>query len=839
MLALTLLLRNWRSGELKLLSVSIVLAVAVLSGISLFTDRLESTLLTQSNSFLGADNIIKSSRPFNQDWIAAATSGTISQAEVIELRSMVYAGDDMHLAGIKAVTGNYPLRGQLEISQLAFAINPADIKVADGVPARGEVWVDSRLLAMLKIALGDILAVGELNLKVTQLLIREPGTNPLFDTMAPRVLMNIADIPATQVIQLGSDIKYSWLLASDSDPALEKFIAWLKPQLSKHERIEDIASSQERLGNTLKSAKNFLLLAAVIAVLLAGVAIAIAARQFSERHTNQVALMKSLGASSSKIRGLYFSQLLVLGTLASLLGLVVGYGLQLLIATGLQSSFQLTLKAAHWYTYGLSFASGLICLTFFALPALWFLPAIPPLKILRRELAVNSVQVWLQAALAFFAVIFLVAVFSRDLKLTLGIAAALTVVILVSGIFASALFMFSKKMVLRLGGFWRLAFASLQRRKGQSQLQIMVFAIAIMLLLTLSIVRTSLLDDWQRQLPVNAPNHSLYNIPPAALADVKAILQQQQIQDAAIYPTVLGRLVAIKGEAPSEALVETSGTLRRELGLTQAVALASDNKIIAGQWWDQRKNNQDQKAQDQKIELPGVSVEEGTAKNLNLQVGDQLQFSLGGLLLDVQVASIRSVDWKSMRSNFLFIFEPGTLDSYFPNFMTTVYLPAEQKTLIRPLLRQHPTIVVVEFEQILQQMRNIINQVSDGIQWVLLLTLAAGSLVLFAAVMSSIDGRKQEAGLLRALGCSRKLVLGSVFAEFIMVGVLAGIIAIIGAEILLLSLQKFIFRSELQPHYLYWLISPIASAIFISALGVACCRHVVTTPPAVVLREAA
>lgn len=829
MLALALLIRNWRSGELKLLSVSIVLAVAVLSGISIFTDRLESTLLSQSNSLLGADNILTSSQPVNQQWKNFATAQAIKQTHTIEFGSMVYAGDEMHLAGIKAVENNYPLRGSLVISQMLFAINAEDIQPAQGIPARGEVWVDSRVLPQLKINVGDELTVGELPLRVTQILIREPESGGPFSSVAPRVLMNIDDVPATKVIQAGSNVTYSWLLASDNVSALEGFIAWLKPQLSKHEKLVDIASSQERLGSTLTSGKSFLLFAGVIAVLLSGIAIAIAARQFSDRHTNQVALMKSLGASSVKIRMLYFTQLLFMAVLAAAIGLVIGYSIQILVAKNVEVNYHLVLQVAHLFPYGISFLSGLICLVCFAMPALWFLPTVSPLKILRRELAVNGLALWLQVSTAFFAIIFLVLLFSADLKLT-AIISGILLLVIVLGLLFSLFFLFSiKKLSLRVQGFWRLALSSLQRRRGQSLLQITVFAIAIMLLLTLTIIRTSLIEDWKNQLPMNAPNHFLVNIAPSEVDDVNAMLTAQKVLDSPLYPMARGRLIQINGAEPTDALIKNANALQREVNLTQSDLLAVDNQILEGYWWNEWK----------KKDLVGVSVERDTAKNLQLKLGDKLTFSLGGLNLMAEVASIRSVDWKTMHPNFFFIFEPGAMNNYSPTYMTSIYLPPTQKIFINQLLRKYPTILVMELDRIIDQMRSIINQVSNGIGLVLWLTLIAGSLVLFAAVMSSIDSRKQEAGLLRALGSSRQIILGSVFAEFIVVGLLSGLIAIIGAEVLLLSLQKFIFHSSLQPHYRYWFLSPIGSAFFIGTLGVVCCRSVVTTPPMVVLREAA
>jgi len=792
---------------------------------------LESTLISESNSVLGADYIVRGSQPHNNDWAMAAEQEGIRQTQSVLFSSMVFADDEMHLASVKAVDNGYPLRGQFEISRVPFAINSSDIEVANTIPSPGEAWVDSRILPLLKIKLGDKVAVGEYELTVTHVLIREPDSASPFSMTGARLIMNMVDLPKTQVVQPGSRVDYQWLVASDDAQQLKQFIEQLKPQLNKHQRLVDINSAQERVGRTLKTSKQFLLLSAVIAVLLSGVAIAIAARQFSSRHTDQVALMKSLGASATRIRSLYFSQLFLLGAIASFLGLVLGYFLQQIIAISLQEAYQIRLGAVGIYPYALSFFSGLMCLVFFALPALWYLPAVPPLKILRRELAVNTTQVWTQASLALFAVLTLVILFGRDLELALSISGALLAVIAATFIVAYGLLMLSRRWAVSLGGFWRLAFANLQRNRGQSLIQILVFSIAIMLLFTLTIVRTSLIEEWRVQVPDDAPNHFLVNIPPDELPQVKTLLQDANIRPEPIYPMMRARLTHINGVETTEEQRAASNALRRELNVTWADNLVADNKILEGVWWDQWQRGE--------VDLPGVSVEMETAKEIGLKLGDKLQFSFGGLEMQAQVASFRSLDWRSMRPNFFFIFEPGSLDSYSPTYITSIYLPASQKSFINTLLHDHPTILLMELDRIIEQIRSIVNQVSDGVLLVLWLTLIGGCLVLFAAVMGSIAARKQQAGLLRALGSSRQLIVGSICVEFAILGFLAGLIAIIGTEILLISLQTFVLETPIQPHYLFWILSPVSGAIFVSALGYMGCRHVVTTPPAVVLREAA
>ncbi|MDQ2077321.1 ABC transporter permease [Marinimicrobium sp. ABcell2] len=821
MLALRLLWRNWRSGEVKLLAVALVLAVAVVSGIAIFADRLDTTLVQQSNAFLGADLIVSGTQPHRQAWSEEAENRGIEQTRVVEFSSMVFSGDELHLASIRAVAEGYPLRGYVETSHEAYSQQPP--VRADSIPPAGEVWVDGRLLPLLNIELGDDIEVGEHTLTTTRILVRQPGESGFAMTGA-RVLMNLADLEQTQVVQPGSRIDYQWLVASDDSGNLAAFREWLQERLTDHDRIRDIDSSQRQLAQTLETGERFLLLAAVVGVLLAGVAIGLAARQFAARHVDQVALMKSLGAGAGRIRQLYAGQLLILATLASLVGLVLGEGIQRGVASSLQSFFNVALAAPAIYAYVLSFFSGLVCLMFFALPALWFLPQVPPLKILRRELAVNQTQLWIQVVLALAAIFLLVSLFSRQLGLSLSVMAALTGILVMSAGIGFVLLKFSRRLSTNAGSIWRLAVANLQRQRGQSLVQMVIFSIAIMLLLTLTAVRTSLIEDWRMQLPENAPNHFLVNIAPQNVEAVQSFLDQEGVDREPLYPMVLGRLTHINGEERDRSL-----GMNREANLTWTDTLGDDNEIQAGAWWDEWSSE---------TGLPGVSVEEGLAEQLGLSVGTRLEFSLGGLPIEVEVASLRSLDWQSMNPNFFFIFEPGALDDFSATYITSAYLPNDKKPLINELLRAYPNILVIELDRVFEQIRSIVDQVSQGVQLVLWLTLLGGGLVLFAAVTSSIDGRKREAGLLRALGSPRRLVIGSIWAEFSILGFLAGLVGVIGAEILLWNLQYWVLDIPVRAHPTFWVLGPILGAVCVGTLGAISCRGVVTTPPAVVLREA-
>lgn len=826
MLAFKLLLRNWRSGELKLLSISLVLAVAVLSGISIFTNRLDTSLRLQCNAIWGADTIIDSPTAIPELWAKQANAAQVKHSQLATFESMLYAHDEMSLASIKAVSEGFPLRGEVEVSDIPFATNPQDIQRANAIPASGEVWMDSRLVATLHLRLGDTVQVGELHLRVSKILIREPEQF----SFNPRLLMNEVDLASSKLVQPGARVNYRFLLASDNAAALKTTVDQLKLQLTASQEIINPAQMMERLNSVSQNGKQFLLLSTIIAVLLAGVAIAIAARQFSERHTNQVAMMKSLGVSATRIRHLYLWQLLLLSAIASLIGLAFGQLIQELVAQSLQQVYRFKLSAPSAEPYLLSFLSGILCIVFFALPALWFLPKVSPLKILRREMTVKATQVWLQALLALIAIVTLIAVFSADLLLTVIFSVGLIGMILVSMLIAWLLLSVSRLLASRLQGHWRLAFANIYRRKAQNIMQIMVFGVAIMSLLILTIVRSSIMQEWSASIPANAENHFLVNISAEEVADIQAMLDENKLHYQTFYPSIRARVAKINGAIPDASFRKKSRTLEMENDVSWTTSMMEGDSITEGQWWDHWQRSA--------ANLPGVSVGAESAKNIGLKIGDRLHFSVEGVELEAEVASFRKITPAATRNSFAFLFEPGAMKDFVASYSTGFYLPANQKTFLVQLLKKHPNLVLLELDRMIEQMKNIIKQVTDAVMLVLLLSVAAGALVLLSAVSSSIDRRKQENGLLRAFGSSKSLILGSVLVEFGVIGALAGSVAIIASELILVALQSLVLNAPIQPHYWYWLLSPIAGAILLAALGCFACRHVITTPPSSVLRGA-
>ncbi len=821
-----LLWRNWRSGEVKILAIALALAVAVVSAIAIFSSRLDQSLLRQSNTYLGADRVISGRFEIPEAWQAEPQQFSLQQTTVTEFSSMIFAGDEMHLASVKAVGNKYPLRGKLAISETPFALGD-DITIANTVPASGEVWVDSRLLPLMNLAIGDQLSVGNQDFLISQVVIREPDSNNGFSAFGPRVLMNQKDLAATGVIQPGSRVTYRWLLSGEENN-LKNFERWIKPQLGEHYRLITIKNSQRSISSALDRGSRFLMLAAVIGVLLASVAIAIAAQQFSRRHVDQVALLKSLGASAFLVRQLYFTQMLMLGIIASLGGVFIGEMIQMLIAKTILSIFSIELIAASWTAYAMGFITGLLCLLCFALPPLWHLPKVSPLKVLRRELAVDAVKLWVKGVLGIGAIVLLIWFYSGDSFITLSIVSGFAMVILLGALIAWGLLHYTHRLGSKAGSFWRLALSNLERYRTQSITQILVFACALMLLMVLYAIRSNLIEEWRLQLPENAPNHFILNIAPYEIEPITKIFTDNALTPSPMYPMVLGRLTEKNSHKFTELDRQRSNALRRELNLSWSDTLAPDNKIVDGQWWDSWQGTKN---------LPGVSVEAEEAGEIGLALGDIVTFSLGGLELKAEIASIRTVDWNAMTPNFYFLFSPGALDSYSANFLSSVFIPTDQKILVNTLLKNYPTVVVIEVDRIIERIRTIVNQVSKGIELMLWLVLLGGVMVLIAAVNASMTNRMQETGLLRALGSGRQLILSSLAMEFAILGFIAGAIGVIGSEVLLLGLQFMVFEGPLKPHYELWIAGPLLGASLIGLLGVISCRKAISVPPNIVLRE--
>ena len=837
MLSLRMLIRTWRGGELGLILWSLILAVAVVTSVSLLAERIEKALTQESSSFLAADLVVRSSKEAPIEWVEEAARLNVSTAKIMGFASIVFFGDELHLASIKAVQSNYPLRGEIKRSITPFTRDPSLIESVNYGPSKGEVWVDARLLPLLGIQLGDVIELGDISLKVSQILVEEPDGSS-YSFLGARVLMNYADIPASGIIQPGSRVTYRYLMAANDPKTFADYTSWLEPQLDVHDRLITPDQAQASIADTMDKGRRFLLLAGSIGVVLASIALALASHHFASGQTKTVALLKSWGVSASRVRRLYFQQSLWMGLFGSLVGLAVGFLFHHLLLAIVREWLPIELPAAGFRPWITGAATGLLCLVGFTLPALWHLPSQSPLAVLRQDIIVKPLGAAVRIILGVLAIAGLLFWYSNNIYLTLAILVGFGATALASVIAGLSLLRVAMNYGQRMGSVWRLALANLWRRRSQSLIQMVGFSGAIALLMIMVVVRTSLIDQWQFQLAEDAPNHFLVNVAPYELDDVRQLVDDNQLETAGWYAMVRGRMTAINDELISEDQKDSHESFRRELNLSWTTELPEGNKVAQGQWWDTKMlSDFSAKTNAQGQRIAPVSLEDELAGELGLELGDRITFSVGGLVFEAEMIGTRTLNWDNMTPNFYFLFPEGMLEEYPRTSMTSLYIPAEKKLLVNDILRSFPTVQVIELDKIIDRIRTIVSQVTRGLEVMTLLILGCGILVMFSAVSLSMSERLQESAILRTLGSSRRLILGIQLIEFSTLGVMAGLLASAGAELSVAMLQRFMFDLPFSMHLWLWYTGPIVGGLLVGLLGVGYSRKVVIQPPLEVLRS--
>jgi len=837
MLSLRMLIRTWRGGELGLILWSLILAVAVVTSVSLLAERIEKALTQESSSFLAADLLVRSSKEAPIEWVDEAARLNVSTAKTIGFASIVFFGDELHLASIKAVQSNYPLRGEIKRSTTPFTRDPSLIESVNYGPSKGEVWVDARLLPLLSIQLGDVIELGDISLKVSQILVEEPDGSS-YSFLGARVLMNYADIPASGIIQPGSRVTYRYLMAANDQRTFADYRAWLEPQLDVHDRLITPDQAQASIADTMDKGRRFLLLAGSIGVVLASIALALASHHFASGQTKTVALLKSWGVPASRVRRLYFQQSLWMGLFGSLLGLAMGFLFHHLLLAIVSEWLPIELPTAGFRPWITGAATGLLCLVGFTLPALWHLPSQSPLAVLRQDIILKPLSSAVRVILGVLAIAGLLFWYSNNIYLTLAILIGFGATALASVIAGLSLLRVAMNYGQRMGSVWRLALTNLWRRRSQSLIQMVGFSGAIALLMIMVVVRTSLIDQWQFQLAEDAPNHFLVNVAPYELDDVRQLVDDNQLETAGWYAMVRGRMTAINNELISEAQKDNHESFRRELNLSWTTELPEGNKVAQGQWWDTDMLSEfSAKTNAQGQRIAPVSLEDELAGELGLELGDRITFSVGGLVFEAEMIGTRTLNWDNMTPNFYFLFPEGMLEEYPRTSMTSLYIPAEKKLLVNDILRSFPTVQVIELDKIIDRIRTIVSQVTRGLEVMTLLILGCGILVMFSAVSLSMSERLQESAILRTLGSSRRLILGIQLIEFSTLGVMAGLLASAGAELSVAMLQRFMFDLPFSMHPWLWYVGPSIGGLLVGSLGVAYSRKAVVQPPLEVLRS--
>jgi len=815
--------RELRSGEVLVLLSAVVLAVAALTAVGFLTDRIGKAVARQANEVLAADLRLRSQDPIPNSWRELADAHDLRMADMVSFPTVVYAGDSSALSTVLAVNSGYPLRGIVRIADELFG----DQREAGGIPAPGEVWADGSLLARVGADVGDLLDVGETQLRVSAVVTYRPDQSIGFASLAPTLLMNDMDIAASGLIGVGSRVRYALLLAGDEE-AVSRFNAAIQDQLPDSLRLRSAEESSERAFAAADRAQQFLSLTAVISLLLSAVAVAMSARRFAHRRMDAVALMKSLGATQGFVISVALIQLLLIGFIGVFVGSVFGFAAEAVLSYILADIIQGDLPDPGLGPVLLGSGSALVLLLGFALPSLIQLRNTPPLRVLRHDAMPPAPSRILVAGLSLAAVAAL-------LYRTVGDAKMLVIVLGGIIVIAGALYLVGRGLVAVMGHFrsgvgvaWRYGLANVARRGRASAVQVVAFGLGLTVLLLLTLVRTDLLESWRRTLDESAPNHFLINIQPHETESVANIFTSQGVTAPIFNPLVRARMTLINGESVKERtypVPDAKWFVNREQNLSWATQLSDSNELLEGEWWPQNYSG-----------VPLVSIEEEVARETGIKIGDVLRFEVAGQELDAEVASVRKINWDSFQPNFFLVLSPGALDELPTTFIASMRVEPHERSALVDLVRAHPTISVIDLESILSQVRGIIEKASLAVQAVFFFTLAAGIAVLFAAVQSTIDERRFESAMLRALGARKSVVFAGVMAEFAALGAAAGFLASAGASILAAVVALRLFDLPYTFNPMVWVAGLAAGIVVVCVSGIFAARSAINSAPVDVLR---
>ncbi|EXI83148.1 MAG: acidobacterial duplicated orphan permease [Candidatus Accumulibacter appositus] len=828
-----MLRRDARGGELRLLAAALVVAVAALTAVGFFTDRVRQALERESHQLLGADLLLVADHPWPASFADEARARGLAVVETRTFPSMVSRSDgaDMRsqLAEVKAVSAGYPLRGSLRV---APALNVPDA-AADGVPARGEIWIDERLASALAARVGDRIVVGQSLLRVAAVLTLEPDRGINFFSVAPRLLMTLEDLPATGLLQIGSRVGYRLLLAGDAE-LVKRYQRDIETRLARGQRIEDPQNGRPEIRTALDRAQKFLGLSALLTVVLAAVAVALAARRYVQRHLDPCAVMRCLGATQALLLRLYLGQFAVLGLLAAGLGCGIGYLAHFALHAWLAQLLATPLPPPGTLPLLQGVAVGLLLLFGFAVPPLLQLKKVSTLRVLRGELGSPQAGLLGGYLLGFVALAGLMFWVAGEVALGAYVVGAFTAAVLVFSLIA--------RLAIRLaaaargaagsaGGIgWRYGLASLERRASASVVQIVALALGFMALMLLTVTRGDLLDAWQRAIPPDAPNRFVVNIQPEQVAPVRALLAARGLSPE-LAPMVRGRLTAINGARVSAADYSDDRAQRlieREFNLSMRADLPAGNSLSAGRWFSAA----DLGAWGEAV----ASVEGGLARTLDLSVGDRVDFEVAGETVGVRVVGLRKVDWDTMRVNFFVLTPPAVLQGYPASWITSFHLPAEKTDLVNQLLAEFPNLTVIDVAAILRQLKSIMDQVAQAVQFIFLFTLAAGFIVLYAALASAAQERRYELAVMRALGARREQLRRALLAEFAAIGALSGLIASLGAIAIGQFLAREAFQFEVAINFWLPLAALFCGAALVTGAGWFAASRLLQTAPLETLR---
>ncbi|WP_280540422.1 FtsX-like permease family protein [Chromohalobacter sp. 11-W] len=832
-LSLKGLWRDLRAADVRALFVALALAVAASTMIGFFLDRLDRGLTRQAGQLMGGDLVLEQSDPFSEELRQTLRGAGLTLSQQVDLISMVSRDDAFQPASLKVVDAAYPLYGQVRVDR------GEGLEMLAHGPAPGSVWVAPRLARLMELDIGDSLAIGDSTLTVSGLIEREPDQSAGFSAFNPRVMMHRDDLAATDLVQPGSRLEYE-LLAQGPPEAVARVQSRLERLRDNGVEVRDVREDRPRLGGALDRAQRYLSLSGLAAVLLAGVAVAMATRRYVDRHLDTAALLRCFGASQRQLVTLFALQLAWLALAAAVVGALLGLLGQAGLLVILTNFLPLELPPPGPLPLLMGVLTALAVLIGFAGPTLLRLKRVSALKVLRRELDPVPMAGWAVVVIASGVFGALLWLYSGDFTLSLGLLIGGELALAALWLLGHGLLSGLLRLVRGVAGerrhgarhAWRLGARQLARRRYASLGQLLAFSVTFAAMAIIALVRGDLVTAWESQLPEDTPNYFAINIQPAEREGFRQIVEGASDTRSALYPIVRGRLVAIDGDAAEDAVPadqRDANVLRRELNLTWRETLPEGNRIVAGEWFDAEAPAENGRP------VP-ISMEQELAKRLGVTLGEVLRFDIGGETVEGRVTSLRSLDWESFRPNFFVIFPPGTLERFSHSYITAFHLEDERQTVIGKLVSRYPGVSLLNVDAILEQVRELLGQVTRAIELVLVFVLLAGISVLYAALTASRPMRAHESALLRVFGAGDRMIAQVQGAEFALLGIASGLLGALLAEAAALGVYLMWFDLPPRLHWPLWVVMPLGGGLLIGGIGHLLTRQVRRQAPMESLR---
>lgn len=806
-LAVQTLRRDLRAGELGLLGLALLLAVASLASVGFLTDRVAQALDQNATQLLGGDVLISADHPVPDAFLEEARRQGLRVSRSVTFNSMASSDEGAQMVAVKAVEDGFPLRGEVRLSDFSGA-TPG---LADGPPPPGEAWVDDSLLPVLHIQPGETLTLGYLHLRTSREVVFESDRGVGFSSFAPRLLMNMADLPASGLLVEGSRARYRLALAGEREQ-IRAYEAWARPRLERGERIESLDNARPEIRGNLDRAGRFLRIAAMLAVVLAAVAIGLSARRYLARHLDGCAVMRCFGARRGQLLGIHLGEFLIFGLIVAALGCLLGFVVQAALSGLVAQLVRTALPPPGWAPVFQGLAVGVVLMLGFVAPQLLRLTRVAPIRVIRRDwggFEAGSLAVWLAGALSLAALMLWIAgEWKLGLAVVGGFALAPAVFALVAWL---ALGLAGRARGMAAAGKgWGLRYglAALYRRRASSVIQVVALALGLTAILLLTLISNDLLAGWEAKQPADAPDHFIIGIQPEQREAVAAYLAGQGIHEP-LLPMIRGRMVAINDrpvKADDYEEERTRNLAEREFNLSYGSDLQTGNRVVAGRWHGA-------------AQVPEFSMEESIGKRLGVELGDEVTFDVAGQRVSGKVSSVRKLDWDSMRVNFFFTAAPGLLDAMPASFITSFHLPAGRRDVVRELASRWPNITVIDIGMVLDQVASMTNRLATLVRFVFGFSLLAGLLVLLAAQRNTHDERGYEVSVLRALGARSQQVRASLLAEFAALGVLASALAVGASTLIGYVLAEHVLELDFNPSVVALGLAGVLAALLIVLAG--------------------